>query len=294
MPNFKLRTLVLIKNALPRHIPLYLLTSFYLLITTGCKKDISLFSIQNLNNDEIKIFGHGGMGIKSLYPINSKESIHTALSIGADGTELDIQLTKDNVLVAFHDFKISKQTDCSGHIRDFTWNELADCQYNSPPLKKQKITSINKLFESISDIKKYTFTFDCKLDVSYANDPQYLEDFSSAILKIINKNPEISVFIESQSTVFLNLLKSKDEELKLFIYPASFEEGFNIAKANHLFGITINNDLISQDNVELAHLDSIYITLWNVSSEKENIDAIKKSPDYIQSDALKHIISVVE
>ena len=46
------------------------------------------------------------MGITSQFPINTFESINSALALGADGSEVDIQMTKDSVLVLFHNRKL--------------------------------------------------------------------------------------------------------------------------------------------------------------------------------------------
>ena len=80
----------------------------------SCKKNKE--EILNLNNNKIDVLGHAGMGISSLYPINSAESLLACLHSGADGTELDVQLTMDNVLVAFHDASLSDKTNLSGII----------------------------------------------------------------------------------------------------------------------------------------------------------------------------------
>jgi len=90
-----------------------------LFIVSSCQKED--FDIINLNSNKISILGHGGMGIEHTYPMNSFESILNCLSIGADGTELDVQKTKDSVLVAFHDESLENSTDISGRIFNATW-----------------------------------------------------------------------------------------------------------------------------------------------------------------------------
>ncbi|MCC6278505.1 MAG: CotH kinase family protein [Oligoflexia bacterium] len=61
----------------------------------------------------------------SEYPFdNTIESIQTAFDLGADLVEIDIQRTKDNVLVLFHDWNLDCRTQLSGTIEDYTWSEL--------------------------------------------------------------------------------------------------------------------------------------------------------------------------
>ena len=100
-----------------------------LILIASCSKEN--FEIDNLNGNKIEALGHAGMGYSSLYPINSAESILNALSIGADGSEIDVQLTKDNVLVAFHDENMGSSTKLEGLVRDHTWSEIENTTYKS-------------------------------------------------------------------------------------------------------------------------------------------------------------------
>ena len=98
--------------------------------------------------------------------------------------------------------------------------------------------------------------------------------------------------LESQDTTFLHLLQNKRNGLKLFIYPDNFDDGFKIAKAMNLFGITIHTKLITAAQIKIAHDNGIRVTLWGINTEQENIDAIFKSPDYMQSDKIIHLLKV--
>ncbi len=69
-----------------------------------------------------KIFAHRGFSGK--YPENTMLAFKKAVEIGVDGIELDIHLTKDNVLVIIHDEDIKRTCDGEGLVRDFTYDEL--------------------------------------------------------------------------------------------------------------------------------------------------------------------------
>ena len=68
--------------------------------------------------------GHGGMGFSNVYPMNTFESIMHCINLGADGTEIDVQMTKDGILVAYHDRELSNKTNKCGLVNDFYWNSL--------------------------------------------------------------------------------------------------------------------------------------------------------------------------
>src|SRR5690606_4742217 len=89
---------------------------------SSCNKDE--FEISNLNGNKIGILGHGGMGISSTYPMNSVESIMNCIHLNSDGTEIDVQMTNDGVLVAFHDETLDNLTNGSGILHDMDWSDV--------------------------------------------------------------------------------------------------------------------------------------------------------------------------
>ena len=43
---------------------------------------------------------------------------------GADGIELDVQLTKDGEIVVIHDEKVNRTTNGKGYVKDLSYSEL--------------------------------------------------------------------------------------------------------------------------------------------------------------------------
>lgn len=70
----------------------------------------------------VKVFGHRGAA--GSYPENTMVSFEAAWRDGADGIELDVQMTRDNVLVVIHDETINRTTDGVGLVKQFTYQEL--------------------------------------------------------------------------------------------------------------------------------------------------------------------------
>lgn len=68
------------------------------------------------------VIGHGGT--KALFPENTMLAFAGAMEIGVDVLEMDIKLTKDNILVCHHDNEIDRMSNGSGIVHDFTYAEL--------------------------------------------------------------------------------------------------------------------------------------------------------------------------
>ncbi len=86
----------------------------------------------------VKIFAH--RGASAYAPENTLEAFQLAMNQGADGIELDVQLTKDGELVVIHDETIDRVSDGKGAVRDYTLEEL-------------KKISVSNHFEQYPDVK---------------------------------------------------------------------------------------------------------------------------------------------
>ncbi len=78
---------------------------------------------ENCEYSKPNIWAHRGCSLA--YPENTLSAFCAAAEIdGITGIELDVQLTKDNIMVVIHDETVDRTTDGSGNVRDFTLEEL--------------------------------------------------------------------------------------------------------------------------------------------------------------------------
>lgn len=265
---------------------------FLLLFLSGCNREDIVVS--NLTGNRITALGHAGMGLSGSYPTNSAESILKSLEIGLDGTELDVQMTADSVLVAFHDADLSQTTNLNGMINNLRWEDLKEGKYNREPFSNYQIVSLDELFARIQNPGRYTFTFDCKLYTQKQDRATYHAMFVRAIVRLAESySLKSNLCIESQDRGFLSIFSTYAPDYQLFIYPGNFDDGLQTALDLNLFGITIDNDLITKEQVALAHTHGLRIALWGVHSRNQNEDAVSKDPDYIQTDRPRNLLDLL-
>ncbi|WP_080145861.1 glycerophosphodiester phosphodiesterase [Marinilactibacillus piezotolerans] len=93
-------------------------------------------------------------GFSGQYPENTMIAFEKAYETGADGIELDAQLTKDGEVVLFHDETLERLTNGKGHLTDHTLNELKaysiNCQIQAG-LPEQKIPTLREYFDWVQD-----------------------------------------------------------------------------------------------------------------------------------------------
>ena len=73
-------------------------------------------------SDHILNLAHRGARMQA--PENTLPAFRLAAELGADGIELDAQLSKDGTAVIVHDFTLDKTTNGHGRVSDFTLSEL--------------------------------------------------------------------------------------------------------------------------------------------------------------------------
>ena len=244
---------------------------------------------------KIKILGHGGMGYSNFYPMDSEKSIIKCLRSGAAGVEIDVQMTKDSVLVCFHDFELDSKTKAEGPVNAYTYKSISDLVVRNYLVFGYPIIALDSLLSGIKNVKDFYYTFDCKLKSANDQTDAYYNAYINCLIDTIKRfDLQNNVYIESQNEKFLVLIQKQNPELKLFIYPESFEKGFEIANKNGFWGITISLNKITLEQIDLAKKNNLKVAVWNVNTKKKNREAIMKNPDCIQTDRVKHILKLLD
>ncbi len=73
------------------------------------------------------VISHGGA--KHLYPENTVMAFEESFNMGVDVLEMDLCLTKDNVLITHHDLTVDATTSSSGAVRDYTYEQLSEMNF---------------------------------------------------------------------------------------------------------------------------------------------------------------------
>jgi glycerophosphoryl diester phosphodiesterase len=87
-------------------------------------------------------------GASGYAPENTLEAFQKAIDLKADGIELDVQMTKDGVLVVIHDEKVNRVSDRRGLVKDFTLEEIKELNVNKkfPEYGVVKIPTLEEVY----------------------------------------------------------------------------------------------------------------------------------------------------
>ncbi|KAH8834353.1 PLC-like phosphodiesterase [Flagelloscypha sp. PMI_526] len=112
----------------------------------------------------------GHRGASARFPENTLASFEAAIRDGADGIESDVHVSKDNVVIMFHDPTLQRTTDHKGAIKELNW-EGPDGMKNARTLKepKQPIPTFVETVELLMKPENHHVQFN--IDVKASNSP---------------------------------------------------------------------------------------------------------------------------
>ncbi len=123
-------------------------------------------NLKNPPNDYVMVTAHRGDWRNA--PENSLQSIKNSIEMGVDIVEVDLQMTKDSIIVLMHDNTIDRTTTGTGEVKDHTYEELQELFLKniSGLTTKHRVPTLKEALETVKgeivldlDIKK-TMPFD--------------------------------------------------------------------------------------------------------------------------------------
>jgi glycerophosphoryl diester phosphodiesterase len=167
-------------------------------------------------------------GANRVAPENTIAAFRKAVELGADGFELDLQLSKDNVPVIIHDEKLERTTGAPGLVKDLTLAELKSLDAGSwfgPEFSGEKIPTLNELFDEFAGEDLF---FNLELKTGIVLYPG-LED---AVIKIVaERGLKERAILSSFNHYSLVTCLETDSEIKTgMLYLAGLFEPWKYAK----------------------------------------------------------------
>ena len=129
----------------------------------------------------MKVYAH--RGYSGRYPENTMLAFQKAAETGCDGIELDVQMTKDGVVVIIHDEAVDRTTDGSGLVKDFTYEELS--KFNAANVWGGKYG-----FQPIPTFEEYckwVSTTELPTNVELKSSIFYYEELEKKTMEIVSK-----------------------------------------------------------------------------------------------------------
>jgi glycerophosphoryl diester phosphodiesterase len=98
-----------------------------------------------------KVFAH--RGASGYAPENTLASFQLARELGADGVELDVQLTKDGEVVVIHDETVDRTTGGTGWVKDLSLAQIKalNASMGNETYPDEKVPTLSEVFDLLAD-----------------------------------------------------------------------------------------------------------------------------------------------
>ncbi|WP_104046206.1 glycerophosphodiester phosphodiesterase family protein [Vibrio jasicida] len=116
------------------------------------------------------LIGHRGVAGK--FPENTKVSVQAAIDLGLNWVEVDVQPTKDNVLVVCHDHTVNRCSNGKGRVDQMTLSELKALDFGrwfGDEFANESIMTLSELLELAAE-NDLNLNVEVKVDHHSAND----------------------------------------------------------------------------------------------------------------------------
>jgi glycerophosphoryl diester phosphodiesterase len=214
-----------------------------------------------LNDKTNKIFIIGHRGAYKYPPENSLKSFHKAIELGADFTEFDLHLSKDNEIVIMHDENTLRTTGFKGLIKNLTLEELKELDCG----EGEKIPTLNELIE----IAKGKIGFLCEIKA---------KGLEKRLVEILTANNLIeSTIIDSFYIEELLRIKKLEPTFKLgLVVPIDETHVPKWEKRKEMIDNVINNKLsyiltrfnnIDQKFINYSHSNDIKVIAYPINTK---------------------------
>lgn len=235
------------------------------------------------------VTGHRGAG--GLAPENTLASIQLALDIGVDRIEIDVQQTKDNVIIVLHDRTLRRTTDGFGFVKSLDYAELKEF---SAGVKFNKVYSEEKIptLEQVIDLINGKAELLIETKYSYL----YYPNIERHILNILkNKNAFGWCKIISFNDRALFRIHKLNKEVrvgKLFVgksatLPLSYDTTINfkpLERYHFVDEIIVQHKYASQAFIDKVHQFGKELHVWTVNDPETIEKLIERGVDGIISD----------
>lgn len=258
---------------------------------------LSLVLVTAMAAAEIKVHGH--RGARAMFPENTIPAFEYAIKAGADVLEMDVAVTKDNVLVISHDPHLNAEI-CEGPqpgalIHSLTLEQVRqyDCGAKKNPrfatqhpVPGTRIPTLDAVL-SLSTQGSFEYNIETK---SFPDHPDYTpppDVFARMMLDEIRKHRlESRAIVQSFDFRTLLAMKRLAPEIRLSaLYegtPRSFVEIAREAGPAQIVSPDFN--LVTKEQVKAAHAAGIQVVPWTVNELADWDKLIDAGVDAIISD----------
>ena len=212
-----------------------------------------------------EIWAHrGASGWDRQYaPENTMPAFRKAVEMGADGIELDVQLTKDGEIVICHDERIDRTSRGKGWLRDFTLVELKRIDFGKPHVEYGFVE-----IPTLREFLEFAKPTDLKVNIELKTGVVYYDGLEEKTARMVREfGMEERVIYSSFNHYSLQKLKTVIPSVQIGLL---MEEDFvrvpEDAKRLGACAVHPPEHIVTKEYVENSHAHGIKVHTWTVDN----------------------------
>jgi len=247
--------------------------------------------------DKPWIIAHGGA--KQLFPENTMVAFSGAVQIGIDALEMDVCMTKDEMLITHHDLTIDRMSDGEGRVLDFTFQELLQFNFGEDfqdidgnyPYREDTV-----LATKLEDV--FTEYGNMPLMVEIKDKGEDGKRAAEVLKELINthqiqNNIVVVAFSEEVLAYFYEitngeiLIGTSEEETKDFVFTGLSAMEFLYQPNASIVAIPTSNSgisLASKRVINSAHRRNMAVHYWTINDKETMRKLIENGADGLITD----------
>ncbi len=230
-----------------------------------------------------RILVHGHRGARAAMPENTLPAFEYAIKAGVDVLELDMGVTKDNVVVVSHDPMLSAPV-CTGPrdhapIRELTLAQIReyDCgAKQNPAFPKQKpmpgtrMPTLDEVF-AMAKSSRVEFNIETKINPSRPELAPGPDEFVRMVLDVIRKHGlEKRVILQSFDFRTLHAMKKIAPDIRLSaLYSGQPKSYVAIAKEAGATIVSPVHPTVTPERVAEAHAAGLQVVPWTPNKPED-------------------------
>ena len=227
-----------------------------------------------------KILVHGHRGARALRPENTLPAFEYAMAVGVDAIELDLAVTRDNVIVVSHDPHLAPPV-CSGPrpgaaIRSLTLGQvrLWDCgKIRNPDFPKQtpipgtRMPALDEVFDLAAG-GQLQFNLEMKIFPDHPELTPSPEEFAALLLDRVRAHRlEQRVLLQSFDFRALHAMKKLAPEIpRAALWEGGDRDFLSIAREAGAGAVSVRYPLVTPQKVRAAHAAGLQVLAWTANT----------------------------
>ncbi|MCR5756618.1 MAG: glycerophosphodiester phosphodiesterase [Selenomonas sp.] len=235
------------------------------------------------NKVRTEVWAHrGASGWDRQYaPENTMPAFIKAVEMGADGIELDVQMTRDKEIVICHDERIDRTSRGKGWLKDYTLAELKKIDFSKPHAEYGFVE-----IPTLKEFLEFAKTTTVKVNIELKTGALYYEGLEEKTFRMVEDfGLNARVIYSSFNHYSLEKLKRICPEAKIGLLMG--QDTVRIPDYPRIFGAEAMHPpegIVTQDYVDKCHVQGLKVNTWTVDNPERMREIIKMGVDAFITD----------